>query len=103
MNSNTSSKLEQFWTAHIDSWQDTDLTQRAYCQEHELQIHRFVYWKRKLSDANDQPLEVQGFVQVSPMITTSSSLSVQLPNHVRIEGISSDNVYLVKQLVGALQ
>ena len=103
MNTNTSSDLEKFWTDHVESWQETDLSQRAYCQKHDLQVHRFGYWKRKLSEPNDQQLEVQGFVQVTPMTPTISSLSVQLPNHLRIEGISSDNVYLVKQLLGALQ
>lgn len=94
---------KKFWTEHVESWQQTDLTQAAYCQKHDLLVHRFGYWKRKLIEPEKHLPEVQGFVQVNPMPSYHSSLSIQLPNQFRIEGIDSDNLYLVKQLAELLQ
>ena len=103
MKTDNLSKSEQFWTKHVESWQQTDLTQAAYCQKHDLLIHRFGYWKRKLTEPEKHLPEVQGFVQVKAMPSYHSSLSIQLPNQFRIEGIASDNLYLVKQLAELLQ
>jgi hypothetical protein len=103
MNTNTLPEPEIFWTEHVESWQQTNLTQTAYCQQHELRVHRFGYWKRKLAEP-DKPLpDGQGFVQLRATPPTHSPLSIQLPNQLRIEGITSDNLYLVKQLTGLLQ
>lgn len=103
MNTDNFSNLEKFWTDHVASWQETDLTQRAYCQKHELPVHRFGYWKRKLTEPTEQLPAVQGFIQLNPMTSAHSGLIVQLPNQLRIEGIASDNLYLVKQLSELLQ
>lgn len=37
-----------FWKQHVDAWQDSKLTQRAYAKRHGLTVARFVYWKNKL-------------------------------------------------------
>ena len=103
MNTDNPSELKRFWSEHIDAWRVTDLTQRAYCQQHGLPVHRFSYWKRKLTDTNEPISDVQGFVQLSPMAMSHSTLNLQLPNQLRIEGITSDNLYLVKQLTELLQ
>jgi len=94
---------KKFWTEHVDSWQQTDLTQAAYCQKHDLLVHRFGYWKRKLIEPEKHLPEVQGFVHVNAMPSYHSSLSIELPNQFRIEGIDSDNLFLVKQLAELLQ
>ncbi|MBT4077103.1 MAG: hypothetical protein HOE78_11005 [Gammaproteobacteria bacterium] len=103
MNTDTLTETEKYWTEHVESWQQTDLTQAAYCQKHELLVHRFGYWKRKLAEPDQHLPEVQGFVQLRSMPSINSSLSLQLPNQLRIEGIASDNLYLVKQLTEILQ
>ena len=107
MNTENLIEPKKFWTEHVESWQKTDLTQAAYCQQHDLLVHRFGYWKRKLTEPEKHLPEVHGFVQVKPMPmpmpSYHSSLSIQLPNQFRIEGIDSDNLFLVKQLAELLQ
>ena len=103
MATDTHSELETFWTEHIQFWQSSHLTQRAYCQEYGLQAHQFGYWKRKLIDSRDSLPEIKGFVQLNPVEVTTSALTIQLPNQLRIEGVASDNLYLVKQLTELLQ
>lgn len=42
---------EQFWTAHVEAWQQSELSQREYARQHGLPIARFTYWKNKLYPA----------------------------------------------------
>ena len=98
MNIEEATDLKQFWASHIESWKQSELSQSAYCQANELPVHRFGYWKRKLESAQ----AVNGFVQLHP-VTETQSLSLQLPNHIRIEGITAGNLHLAKQLSGLLR
>ncbi len=34
-----------FWQQHQQSWLDSGLSQKAYCQQHNLSYHLFVYWR----------------------------------------------------------
>ncbi len=43
-------QLEQkraYWKQHIDSWQQTGLSQAEYCRRHNLKHHQLVYWKKR--------------------------------------------------------
>jgi transposase len=43
-------QLEQkrtYWKQHIDSWQETGLTQAEYCRQHNLKHYQLVYWKKR--------------------------------------------------------
>jgi hypothetical protein len=37
-----------FWEYHLERWQQSGLSQRAYCMEHELKSHQFYYWRRRI-------------------------------------------------------
>jgi hypothetical protein len=37
-----------FWTNHIEALGQSNLSQRAYAEQHQLPLARLVYWKRKL-------------------------------------------------------
>jgi len=98
------SHLQPFWENHINSWKESNISQAAYCHEHDLVVHRFGYWKRKLIDINNSSVKSQGFVQLNPRqpaaVTSTSTLSLQLPNQLRIEGITPENLLFAKELVG---
>jgi hypothetical protein len=50
-------ELEQkrrFWKQHVEAWQSGHLTQAAYCRQHHLIDHRFIYWKQKFKSGTDQ-------------------------------------------------
>ena len=36
-----------YWKHHIESWQETGLTQSEYCRQHNLKPHQLVYWKKR--------------------------------------------------------
>jgi hypothetical protein len=36
------------WEHHLEQWQQSGLSQRAYCRKHQLNPHRFYYWRRRI-------------------------------------------------------
>ena len=49
-------ELEQksrFWKQHVEAWRSGHLTQAAYCRQHNLIAHRFIYWKQKFKSGTD--------------------------------------------------
>ncbi len=44
-----SEPLSDYWSRHIQSWQQTGKSQSSYCRTHDLYYHRFTYWRSKLS------------------------------------------------------
>ncbi len=43
------SRLQPFLENHINAWKESNISQSAYCDEHALVVHRFGYWKLKLT------------------------------------------------------
>ena len=102
MNQTDPQALHTFWESHITGWKESQLSQAAYCQTHELAVHRFYYWKRKF-EGKKSPVTSGGFVPVHPVLGENHSLTVQLPNQIRIEGIASDNLHLLEVVCGILR
>lgn len=44
----------QLWAQRIADWQSSGLSQRAFCQQHDLAISTFCVWLRKIRQANEQ-------------------------------------------------
>lgn len=86
------------WQSHIQAWQRSGLSQAGYCQQHELVVSRFGYWRRKLQGGRSPAPE---FVQVVPR-ATRESLSVWLPNGLEIKGVEAGNLAVVTELVAGL-
>ena len=100
----TADSLSDYWLHHIQRWQQTDTNQSSYCRAHDLNYHRFTYWRRKLiaseSDTRQDVLR-SGFVPVKAVPPVApSNLTATLPNGVVLQGIAEDNLSVVKQLLG---
>jgi hypothetical protein len=39
----------RFWRKHVQQWRRSDTTQIQYCQEHDLSVAAFRWWRRKLT------------------------------------------------------
>lgn len=108
----------QFWRDHLTQWQDTGMTQLAYCRQHQLCPHKFGYYKRVLVTRSEPtpekqvlvtrselaPQKTSGFVsvQVLPQISQPESLTLHFNSGLRLSGIATDNLGLVKQLTQVL-
>ena len=108
MKTDSTQDIAMHWQAHIESWQQSDLSQTAYCKHHQLKPHRFSYWKRKLAGSSLLPVsQSQGFIQLvtehrSSSMEDVSPLSIRLPGESVIEGVKENNVHLAVQLAGLL-
>ncbi len=95
-----------FWQQHIVQWKDTEKTQIAYCREHALHIHQFSYWLHKGEPVKAQKTKsittTSAFVPVVKRQTPLPHLSLSLPNGMLLQGIDSENLTTVKQLLGLL-
>lgn len=61
-NQQESLNKQQNWEEQIQKWQESGLNQTAYCRLYEIDIKRFVYWKKRLSKTvSSNPL-----VEVTP-------------------------------------
>ncbi len=64
----------------ITSWQQSRLSQKAFCQQNNLRYHVFHYWYKCFRDAQ-LPAKEQGFVTLSlktPPSVNSSCAAVEL-------------------------
>ncbi|WP_419595130.1 IS66 family insertion sequence element accessory protein TnpA [Thiolapillus sp.] len=71
-----------FWQSHIAAWQQSGLTQKAYCEQQELRYSTFGYWVRKLRRAAEPATKKKGagFVPVIPATVQPTGLTLSLPN-----------------------
>ncbi|VAW62680.1 hypothetical protein MNBD_GAMMA09-2888 [hydrothermal vent metagenome] len=98
-----------FWQHHIQQWRTAQLTQIAYCREHDLNFHQFNYWLRKEEPVNTQKNKAatpssaaSSFVPVVKHQAALAGLSLRLPNGMLLQGIESGNISTVKQLLALL-
>ena len=89
----------QHWQAHITAWQQSGLSQSAYCRQHHLVISRFGYWQRKLNKTAPS-----GFTQVlTEPQAKPSFITLQMPNGIEIQGIDEQTLPLVSLLLDQLR
>ncbi|NOQ77292.1 MAG: hypothetical protein GQ475_05815 [Methylococcaceae bacterium] len=101
-------QAKSFWLDHIRQWNQSELSQAAYCRQHDLCEQKFSYRKRQSTFAKKATTSSAGFtrVQVDSSIQSSTSdvgLSIRFSNDIRIEGISESNLTLIPQLLTVLR
>jgi hypothetical protein len=95
--------VQQQMFATIQSWQQSGLTQKVYCEQHSIRYHIFHYWYKRFRASQSTPKEF-GFIplQTAPspsLITAPAHTELLLPDGRRLvfhQPVSSD--YL-KQLI----
>ncbi len=102
-------QLEQkrsYWKQHIDSWQETGLTQTEYCRRHNLKHHQLVYWKKRFlkieTDVSFVALKFEDLLD-RPAPPEHASLSVVINNHFKIEIRAGFDPQLLRQLIFTLR
>ncbi len=102
-------QLEQkrtYWKRHIDSWQETGLTQVEYCRRHNLKHHQLVYWKKRFfkteTGVSFVPLKLEDLLDI-PVQPDHAALCLIIDNHFKIEIRAGFDAALLRQLIFALQ
>jgi hypothetical protein len=78
------SDKKKFWEEQFQHWQESGLSQNAFCKQHEIKPHLWFYWKRVLNKKESGitfvPLRLSALSgQAGPIIR------VIAPNGFRIE------------------
>ena len=101
----TSTERAHVWQQHITDCQASGVSGSAYCKQQSLVYHQFVYWRQKLTPAEDclkQAQATTGFARVvsapSAGIGGADGLTVALPGGVSITGLHAGNI----ELLGAI-
>ena len=104
-------QLEQkriYWKQHIDSWQETGLTQVEYCRRNNLKHHQLVYWKKRFlkteTDVCFVPLKLDAVDLLDiPAQPDHASLNLVINNHFKIEIRAGFDALLLRQVIVALR
>ena len=97
----TTQQRALFWNEHLNAWQASGLSGQAFCQQHHLIYHQFLYWRQKQIRSEHSSSAV-GFARVAPVTTTDGELRINLPSGVSITGIHAGNVTLLGTLLRQL-
>jgi hypothetical protein len=83
----------QIMQAHIAACKLSGLTVVAYCSQHQIKVHQYYYWQKKL-----QPQQDSNFIKITPVLA-SVPVSVILANGMQINFTTLPPVDYVKQLI----
>ena len=69
MRSNESAQQEMF--SKIGEWQHSGLSQKAWCEKHQIKYHVFHYWYRRYRSSDASPATQNQFIalQIEPAAT----------------------------------
>jgi hypothetical protein len=102
-------QLEQkriYWKQHIDSWQETGLTQTEYCRRHNLKHHQLVYWKKRFLKTDTQvsfvPIKFEDLIDKHGQCD-HAPLCLVINNHFKIEIRANFDAQLLRQLIFVLR
>jgi len=106
------SKAEQlkqkriYWKRHIESWQESGLTQTEYCRRYNLKGHQLVYWKKRFvqteSGVTFVPLKLDNLMRV-PAACSSWPLRLIINDGLKVEIGHGFDPHLLRQLIITLQ
>lgn len=102
-------QLEQkrsYWKQHLDSWQQTGLTQAEYCRRYNLKHHQLVYWKKRFlkteTDVSFVPLKLSDLLDL-PEPSLPAGLCLVVNNEFKIEIRHGFDADLLRHLIVALR
>jgi hypothetical protein len=102
-------QLEQkraYWKQHVESWQETGLTQAEYCRRHNLKHHQLVYWKKRFlkteTNVSFVALELEDLLDL-PSQPDRTPLCLVISNFFKIEIRAGFDAQLLRQLIFALR
>ena len=74
----------RFWKHHIEQWQRSHLSQAAYCRQHQLNAHRFYYWRRRVQVSLERVSFLPVALSASP-VHHHPTIRIHAPNGFTIE------------------
>jgi hypothetical protein len=101
-NAQSLSSRQDQWQDRITAWQQSGLSQAAFCQANQLSYHQFIYWRQKLLPNPTETATTQQLLPVQCVPESGNHLSITLPNGLRIQGIDANNLALLTHVLQVL-
>ena len=72
----SSEETQQQMFSMIESWQQSSLNQKAWCEQHSISYHVFHYWYKKYKDIQLSENKKAGFIalQIQPSVAAASQI-----------------------------
>lgn len=105
----------RFWQEHVQQWQRSHALQIQYCQEHDLSVTAFRWWRRKLirdhqvldPEQGGQPESVPTFTEIripeGDVAVAAYPYEILLPNRTQLRMGKNFEVKAVAALVSLLR
>lgn len=96
---------QAYWRQQVALHHSSGLSVRQFTEQHELNYHQFMYWRKKFAKAK-QAQEPAGFARVAPLKGAGQpggqGLCISLPGGISITGIGHDNLGVLLSMLRQL-
>ena len=93
----------QRWFDRIETWKQSGLTQKAFCEQQQLGLGSFQRWRRIfLRGEKPEASSAVSFLPVNVTVDKASSLALLIDDQLRIEIPAGFDPVTLKQVVQAL-
>ena len=93
----------QLWFDRIETYKQSGLTQKAFCEQHHLGLSSFQRWRRIfLTEGQAKASSPITFLPVNVMARNTSRLTLRINNTLRIEIPGDFDPAMLKQVVQVL-
>lgn len=89
-NTNKDTK-RQHWLTHIKQWEESKLSQQAYCKQSVISLNSFTYWRGKFKSVSPQATKAK-FVRVKVAINPAAP--TETPRSIQIKLLTGHVVYI---------
>lgn len=83
------------WKRHIESWRQSELSQRKYCLDNNLNKNTFGYWVQRLKSLGKD----NDLVEVNIKNPLSDSIELTIDDFVKIKVKEGFNPILLKKII----
>jgi len=101
----TIAEKRAYWADHAKNWKASGESKRGYARRHNIRPDQLGYWVQvfEAKPQTSNKTEAKGFVAVSVTAPSVESLTIKLPNGLKLEGIHSGNLDLTLALIESLK
>ena len=79
----TTQERAHYWHEQITIWRSSGLSGQAFCNQHDLAYHQFIYWRAKQDKTGaDQQDTAVGFARVAPSRAVSTCGECNYSAHI---------------------
>ena len=94
----------QRWFERIQAWEQTNLTQKAYCQQHHLGLASFKRWRQLfMTEERSKASTPVTFLPVSVMEPHAAHLTLRINDKLCLEIPAGFDSTTLKQVIQVLQ